>query len=281
MSELRRQSSPLAKRFLAGVLFAFFLALGGCAKKGNPADAARRFLEQIAAGDVAAAYSESAFGFQAQQTQTAFAQTVKELGLSQQDTLAWQLPEILADEARIPVEISSKNDRNLQLVVTLVRENGVWRVHSLRSAKGGGSRTENRFTLVGKGAGFSDARNLPMPDEGEISRLVVTTLARFDQAVQARSFTDFYRDVAVAWQKQLTVSQLERAFQPFIKAGVRIGGLKEAELRLDGPPGINSGGVLIVNGHFETAPYQVYFSMKFVYELSRWKLFGLDVNLQH
>jgi hypothetical protein len=65
-----------------------------------------------------------------------------------------------------------------------------------------------------------------------------------------------------------------------MNAGVRFGGLKDAELQLDGPPAINTEGVLVINGHFHTAPYQVYFSMKFMYELPRWKLFGLDVNLQ-
>ena len=51
-------------------------------------------------------------------------------------------------------------------------------------------------------------------------------------------------------------------------------------MQLDGPPVINTEGVLVINGHFHTAPYQVYFNMKFMYELPRWKLFGLDVNLQ-
>lgn len=260
---------------------ACLLAFGGCEKKGDPTLAAKKFFALLAGGNTAQAYAGAAFGFQAQQTEKAFVQTVREMGLVEQESVACDLPEITDDQAKVRVEVTGKSGRKMALVVTLVHESGAWRVHSLRTPAGaGGTRTENRFTLVGKGAAFSDAQSQPLPDEKEIRELVLRTLASFDQAVQQKSFADFYRDTATAWQKQLTVGQLERAFAPFIKAGVRIGGLRDAELQLDGPPAINSEGVLVVNGHLNTAPYRVFFSMKFVYELPRWKLFGLDVNLQ-
>ena len=262
-------------------LLASLMVLAGCAKKGDPTEAAKQFFQQLAEGQAAAAYRGAAFGFQAQQTEKAFAQTVKEMGLTNLDTLTWEPPEITDDEAKLHVELKARDGRKLPFIVTLVHESGAWRVHSLRSPRGpGGTRTENRFTLVGKGAAFSDAQSQRLPDEKEIKQMILRTLAQFDDAVTQKSFAEFYRDVSVAWQKQLTVGQLERAFQPFISAGVRFGGLKEAEMQLDGPPSINTEGVLVVNGHFHTAPYQVFFHMKFMYELPRWKLFGLDVNLQ-
>ncbi|MGB8166354.1 MAG: hypothetical protein WCF18_02615 [Chthoniobacteraceae bacterium] len=262
------------------ILLATALLLTSCTKKGDPAEAAKNFFQQLAAGQPAQAYAEAAFGFQAQQTEKAFIQNVKEMGLTKQDALEWQAPEVLANEALVRVTLTGSDGRTQAFAVTLVYESGAWRVHSLRSPRGTGSRTENRFTLVGKGAAFSDAQSQRMPEEKEIKQMILRTLSKFDEAVQQKSFADFYKDVAVAWQKQLTVGQLERAFQPFLNAGVRFGGLNEAEMQLDGPPTINTEGVLVINGHFQTAPYQVFFNMKFLYELPRWKLFGLDVNLQ-
>jgi hypothetical protein len=257
------------------------LLLGGCAKKGDPAEATKQFFALLAAGQSEQAFNEAAFGFRIQQSEKAFAQTVQEMGLTNQDSIEWQAPEILGHEATVRLTSTTKDGRKLSFIVTLVDESGAWRVHSLRSPKPmAGSRTENRFTLVGKGAAFSDAQSQRQPDEKEINEMILRTLQKFDDAIQQKSFTDFYDDVAVAWQKQLTVGQLERAFRPFIDAGVRFGGLTEAEMQLDGPPAINTEGVLVINGHFHTAPYQVYFSMKFIYELPHWKLFGLDVNLQ-
>jgi hypothetical protein len=263
------------------IFLAIALMLSGCGRKGDPTESAKIFFQQIAEGQTATAYANSAFAFKAQQTEKAFAQTVKEMGLIGQESLEWETPEVLDNEATLRVAVVTKDGRKLPFVVTLVYEADAWRIHSLRSPRSsGGTRTENRFTLVGKGAAFSDAQSQRMPDAKEIDQMVMRTLAKFDEAIQQKSFADFYSDVAVAWQKHLTVGQLERAFQPFVNAGVRFGGLKEAEMQLDGPPTINSEGVLVVNGHFRTSPYQIYFNMKFLYELPRWKLFGLDVNLQ-
>lgn len=270
--------APLVRGAAVCVLL---IVLAGCSPKAGPDDAAKQFFGRLAAGEAEKAYSEGAFTFQAQQTPKAFAQSVKELGLSPEDSYTWDPPEITGDEARTRVEVAAKSGRKLTFIVTLVRESGAWRVHSLRNPRSEGStRTENRFTVVGKGAAFSDAQSQRMPEEAEIKQMILTTLAKFDEAVQQKSFGDFYTGVSIAWQKQLTVGQLERAFAPFINAGVRIGGLNEADMQLDGPPMINTEGILVINGHFNTAPYRVYFGMKFVYELPHWKLFGLDVNLQ-
>lgn len=265
---------------LAFLLLAFCVA--SCSRdKGDPTEAAKKFFAQIAAGQTSQAYAEAAFGFQAQQSERAFAQNVNELGLAHQEALQWDPPEIAGEEATIGVEVSGKDGRKLRFNVTLVYESTAWRVHSLRVPKGfSGTRSENRFTLVGKGASFTDALSQPLPEEAALREMCIETILRFDEALQKKSFQQFYDSVAEAWQKQLTVSQLERAFRPFIESSVRIGGLDQAELRFDGPPAINSSGILVINGHFQTAPYQVFFSMKFVYELPKWKLFGLDVNLQ-
>jgi hypothetical protein len=265
----------------SGAIFLLLLALGGCGKKEDPAAAAKKFLELIAADQPAQAYDAAAFGFRARQTGRAFAQTAREMGLMQQESQAWDPPQVTGDEATVRVEVTLKGGRTQALVFTLVNESGAWRVHSLRSPlDSSGQRSANRFSLLGKGAAFSDALSQPLPEEKDVRRLVSETIAKFDEAVQAKSFADFYTSVAVSWQKQLSVGQLDRAFQPFINAGVRIGGLNDAEMQLDGPPTINTEGILVVNGHFNTAPYQVYFNMKFIYEIPRWKLFGLEVNLQ-
>ncbi|MEA3209024.1 MAG: hypothetical protein QOE70_2081 [Chthoniobacter sp.] len=266
------------RRSILALLIA--LAGAGCAKKSDPVEPARQFFQQIAAGQIAEAYASAAFGFRAQQTEKAFAQTVKEIGLADHAAVQWEPPEIKDREAKIRVEVSTRTGERIPFTVTLLNESGAWRIYSMRLRGDAGGRSQNRFSLVGKGSAFSDSLSRPVPEERDLRRLVTDTLLTFDAAIQQRSFTDFYETVSEAWQKQLTLGQLERAFQPFIENNVRLGGVRDAEMALDGPPSINTDGVLVVNGHFPTAPYKTFFSLKYVYELPRWKLFGIDVNLQ-
>ena len=264
------------------LLLALALALlgSGCTPRGDPADAVKRFFSRVAAGDVAGAYADTTIGFQAQQTQIAFGHNIIELGLNAPVPLTVSAPQITANEAHVAAELTRADRPPQKFAVTLVYETGAWRVHALRSPRGPGERPENRFTLLGKGAAFSPAQSEPLPSEEEIRKLAHTVMADFDEAVQQRSFAGFYETLAVAWKKQLRVGQLDRAFGSFIEAGVHFGGLAQAELQLDGPPTINPAGILLVSGHFNTAPYQVYFAMKFMHEPPWWKLFGLDVHLQ-
>ena len=271
--------SRLLSRF--SVICAVLLLLGGCGKKSDPLGAAKQFFEQIAAGKTQEAYASAAFGFQAQQSESVFAQTVREMGLAEFASAEWQPAEISGREARLPVTVRTKQGEELPFVVTLVEESGKWRVHALRTPRNGSmTRTDNRFSLVGKGAGFSDALNRPLPTDAEVQVLTRETLLAFNQAIRQQSFTEFYAGVSTAWQKQLTEGQLQRAFQPFIEKGVDLKGIAALPAVIDPPPFISTDGLLMVSGHYPTQPYKVHFSLKYIYELPRWKLFGIDVNLR-
>ena len=49
----------------------------------------------------------------------------------------------------------------------------------------------------------------------------------------------------------------------------------------DKPPEINSDGVLILNGHYNTKPLAIHFLLQFIYEFPQWKLYGLEVQLKN
>lgn len=264
------------------LVFATALFLGGCAPKGDPLSASKEFFEQLASGDTSGAYSSAAFGFQAEQSEKAFEQRVREMGLNSIASTSWGAPELKGREARVPVTITTRAQATLPFVVTLVRESDVWRVHALKAA-GGDVRQANQFSLVGKGLAFTDALNKPMPQGREVNALVRATLVEFNEALQQKSFAGFYQWVSTAWQNQLTESQLQRAFQPFMDRQIDFAGIAELEPVIDVEPTINSEGLLLITGHYDAAPprmpYKLHFALKHVYELPNWKLFGLDLSL--
>jgi len=254
--------------------------LGGC-HKADPVQSAQGFFQLLFDGKAKAAYDGAAFGFQTMQTQSSFEANAREMGLTGGKEVEFDKLEVNGRTAKLPAKVTTSRGDKLTLVVTLEDERGTWRVYSIKTPKSVETGlSENRFSMVGKGAGFNDATRQPMPDQKIVLRMVKDNLLEFNRAIRARSFTDFYNSVSASWQSQLTEKQLQRAFQSFIDQDVNIGSIADLEPVLSSPPQIGSDGVLVVTGYYPTSPYVVNFSLKFLYELPDWKLFGLDVDLR-
>lgn len=276
-----QQRVPPALKWTRGiVVLVLAITLAGCSKRPDPAEATRLFFEQVAAGNTKAAYASTAFAFQAQQSEKAFETTAKELKLFGSTGSKWEKPEIEGRTAKVRGEITTKGGLKAPLVITLTDESGQWRVFSIRTPRSVQTGiSANLFGTVGKSFAFTETIDRPIPDEQTAKQMARESLLLFNEAIRQGSFEDFYSKVSRAWQDQLTLGQLQRAFQPFIDQKVNLAGIKDVEVVLDRPQ-INTDGLLLVSGHYPTKPYRVHFALKFFYELPRWKLFGIDVNLQ-
>ncbi len=272
-----KMSRLFAPLFLLVAAFAF----ASCEKKNDPAEAATAFFQQIGNGQLEEAYDSAAFGFKAQQNTKLFAQTAKEMALTEFASASWSAPEIEDRTAKVTGEVTTKNGAKIPLVLTLSDESDAWRIFSIKKPRDVETGvTANIFGAVGKGASFAGAVDRTLPPEPIVKDLVLETLLAFDDAIRAGSFEDFYAQTSKLWQGQLTVGQLQRTFQPFIDKKISLAGVRELEPVFDQPPEVNTEGLLIVSGYFPTKPYRVIFSLKYTYELPKWRLFGIDVKLQ-
>jgi len=272
-----KQGSRLAAAWLVWVLSAL---LSGCGHQTDPIAAAQKFFALIEQNKTREAYESSAFAFQAQQSLKAFEATVREQELGQFASAKWEPPEMEGSLAKLRAEIEN-GEKKRGLVVTLNREGGEWRTFSIRTPRsvqtGLGA---NLFGSVGKTASFVEGVDRPVPDDKAARALALEALLLFNDALQKKSFEDFYTEVSKAWQKQLTVGQLNRAFQPFIDHGVNLAGIEKVEAVFEEAPTVTSDGLLVLTGHYPTEQYRVLFTVRFIYELPRWKLFGIDVTLR-
>lgn len=268
--------------FLSPLCLALALLLGGCAKKANdPTQATVDFFKNIAAEKYHDAYESTAFGFKAQQSEKVFAQTLKELGLHEAAKAEMETPVITGREALVDVNVKTLREATLKFKVSLLQEDGTWRIFSLRSPRDeSGKRMDNHFTLMGKGTGFTDALSQPKPDDKEIRRMTDEAMMMFHSAIQQKSFEGFYEWVSTAWQDQLTLTKLQRAFQPFIDMNIDLSGVQKEQPVFDVPPAITTEGLLVLEGHYPTKPNPTGFVMKFIYESPRWRIFGMSVNIQ-
>ena len=257
------------------------LLVGACGGKGDPSAAARTFFEQLAGGRMQEAYESTAFALRTQQSQRTFEASVKEQGLAQFAGAQWEAPTFEGRTAKIRGSLPEANGGPDKLVVTLVEESGAWRVYSLRvPPTAGSSGSANLIGTLGRSTGFTEPIDRPMPTEKELQELTRETLLMFNDAVQAKSFERFYEDISKTWRRQVTVGQLNRAFEAFIEHGVDITGIKDLVPTFKEPPYITADGLLLIAGEFSTSPYRVVFTLRFVYELPKWELLGIEVNLQ-
>lgn len=297
-----RSVIPLFAAMVAALVFV------SCSKPVPPTDAAKAFFEKVKAGQTGEAYKSSAFAFQTQQSQKFFETALAEQGLSKIASAEYQPAEMEDDgrSAKVHVEFTTEAQTKVPMVITLTRESGTWKVFALKSPRNAATGlVQNRFSILGRGPDFVEPVNRqPPPDAETMERLVKETLLRFDQAIKERDFVPFFLHTSLAWQDQLVTgeyrpgipltmrieltekqkeigaSRLLRAFQPFIDKNIDISGIASRTPVFDSPPQVSTDGLLIVNGRYDTEPYKVYFSMKFMYELPKWKLFGLDVSLR-
>jgi hypothetical protein len=139
--------------------------------------------------------------------------------------------------------------------------------------------SENIFTRFGKGAQAASVHANPLPGERAALAMAKETMLTFHDAIQQKSFEDFYDGVARSWQRQLTLGMLTRTFDGFIQQRTNLIAIKDLEGMLKIPPRISSEGLLTVTGSFPTRPYRIDFDIKYYYELPNWRPFGVAVRL--
>ena len=106
-----------------------------------------------------------------------------------------------AGQAVLSGLVTNQAGKALNLSATLVPDGSTWKLYALHTDKPNGDhQTENRFTLVGKGADFRDVYHQPIPDAPELAALAQETMAKFAEALQRRNFQSFYEYVAQGWR---------------------------------------------------------------------------------
>ncbi len=278
------RSPALVLRLL---LCALLACAAACARKDAPPAtaqaAAQLFFDQIRRGELAPAFESTGFAFKEQQNLKFFGERVREYELQDSAVALTPLPVEPADAktAKFNVEVTLKNGQKYPLVLTMERDKETWRVFSLREPRNPNTGIgRNRFSIVGAPVAMNYAVNMKVPDDATVRRLVHNSMILFSDAIQTESFWEFYENASMAWQKELTEQKLANAFHSFIERKVNMSGILDLQPKFDVPPEIGTDGFLVVTGHYATKPYEVHFTLRYIYELPEWKLLGLNCHLK-
>jgi hypothetical protein len=138
---------------------------------------------------------------------------------------------------------------------------------------------------------FAETVQTPVPDKSALELLTRVAVAKFANAINDRSFEEFRDWVSPEWSKSLTVAALDNEFSAFIEKRVDMQKVTDAPIEFSFPPYVNPDGLLICEGSFRGVPVTlagefapviavVQFSLQFHYDIPRWRLFGITVNVK-
>lgn len=129
----------------------------------------------------------------------------------------------------------------------------------------------------------ADASKREVPSDEELNKMVKEDILAFDQALEDKDFSDFYKRISEFWQDQTSPRKLKKGFQSFIDGNADLSGVKDLDAKFESRPTVESkrrGGLKImeVNGTFDTEPNESTFELKYIPEGKEWKLMGFFVR---
>lgn len=117
-----------------------------------------------------------------------------------------------------------------------------------------------------------------IPSDKEIRKLTLDTLLLFNDAVQAKSFKDFYAKLGPAWKKETSPAQLMDIFKVFVEKKIEFSDIDYVEPTFDATPALDGNGWLVAKGKYGLEGRDILFELKYENDQSSWKLAAINVE---
>lgn len=255
-------------KIVLGVIAGFILLFSGIfylvfALTGGVTKATDSFFTQIAEGNARAAYDNSAEGLKSENSFEEFQGFVEKMQLAAYKDSKWTQRNIENDRGRVQGAVSFTDGEVVLTTVELVKENGVWKVHSIDLNEGG----------------FTDARSeveTTPPSLVEAEELVGNTMRSFALAYEKKYYTEFNKEISEALQEKVAPIGFDEVFKNIKLDSDAIQYLKTGSPAIaSDTPFVDENGTLIIDGSY---PNTVDFTFKYIPENSQWKLMAIYLD---
>lgn len=128
----------------------------------------------------------------------------------------------------------------------------------------------------------SDAPNKPgqMPSAELQEVLIKQAVSMLNDANLANNYTVFHARIAPAFRRQFSIELIAGAFKVFRERKIDFGLIVAYKPEITEGPTIDSNGVLIMKGVFQTEPSRVHFDLSFADVEGKWLILGIHVNVK-
>ena len=172
-----------------------------------------KFLNTLGSGSTGAAYAMASATLRAGQTQEDFARAVQAYGLDSFQSASWSNRKVTNDRGLLEGTASTKTGGSVPLTIEMIREEGTWKVLSIKGPQAGASSGP----VIGTDPGETPRPAPVAPAAEEAARLALGSMLAFNDALQTKSFGAFHAGISKQWQEQITPAKLLEVFQSFIK----------------------------------------------------------------
>ncbi len=224
-----------------------------------------KFFESVKRNNIEQAYQLFSAEFREHTSLQDLQKFVEENSLNNYQHASWGSRSQSHDSSQLSATVTTQTGRLVPLLVGFIKKQSSWKIDSIHKPT----------------AGLADKlNNAHLPDTRELTRLIKSAVQQFAVSVNQKSMAAFHQNVAIAWQNQISVADLDIAYDAFYDAGVDLTVLKNFEPKFDQPSTLDQYGAFLVAGIYPTQPRQLQFKQSYIYEGLSWKLVGFSADIK-
>ncbi len=247
------------------IVIALLIILASCAHMGGMENVADDFFGAVNKNDYYTAYDLTSDDFQSIISPEGLKKFLKRSHLIDAEKLKWTSSNADNGVGFLSGKIISAGGKEIKIRMAFVEQNDNLRILSITRESSGNVAT---------------AGKLAMPGIDKIVELTRATFNDFAEAVNTADFNNFHNNISRDWKQQTTAPSLQELFGEFIDKKIDLTVIEDAKLVFSENPFLTGDGILKLKGIFIAEPWDVHFTLDYVYEFPDWKLFSLSVELK-
>jgi len=280
----RRHKKKLILRSLIVIISVLASCTGGffswvALDTNDSATKADEFLFALQSRETVEAYhTHTTAHFRAVQDSVEFEKTMDLLGLPLTYKIdAWRDRRLERENiSKIRGTLIDLGGQDVKFTVDMVKEKDDWKVNAFQD--------DDRMG-VGPGAWF---KQIPLREDLYV--LTAESVKRFREAIEEKSFLDFYDYMSNSFKIGISLERLEQGYIPYMALDLDMTGVENLEpvylelpnlqsfaIGIDEQVEFEIKDVMVLRGYYPLRPKPIPFIFRYVYEHPEWKLFQFQV----
>lgn len=228
-------------------------------------DTADKFFTAVKSGNYEEASSFLSEDFKSSTSRYQLETYLTSNALNEFKEASWSSRSIQGGRGELVGSITTEAGGVVPVSLGLIKGEDDWKIYSIKKPASG-IQEETKTAVV--------------PSEKEQIMLASETMHIFAVSIKEKNMSKMFDHVSNLWQKQITVEKFDELFGAFYKLGDTLMVVDEMALQFTEKTNVNEDGVMVLKGLYPTAPNQVHFEQRYIYEGLGWKLVSFYIEVK-